>query len=92
MYKNNQFSILCKELLCIVTHSQNVCDKVDVIYELERNKNNITGDKAEVFYTDILKKYKFMEFPFGEIFILYKKILQGDKYLAIVAISPHDRW
>lgn len=29
---------------------------------LERNKNNITGDKAEVFYTDILKKYKFMEF------------------------------
>ena len=37
-------------------------------------------------------KYKFMEFPFGEIFILYKKILQGDKYLAIVAISPHDRW
>lgn len=29
---------------------------------LERKKNNIDGDKAEVFYTDILKKYKFKEF------------------------------
>lgn len=35
---------------------------------LERNKFNITGDKAEVFYTDILKKYKFDEFE-GEKFI-----------------------
>jgi glycosyltransferase involved in cell wall biosynthesis len=35
---------------------------------LERNKYNITGDKAEVFYTGILKKYKFDEFE-GEKFI-----------------------
>lgn len=35
---------------------------------LERSKYNITGDKAEVFYTDILKKYKFQEFE-GENFI-----------------------
>ncbi|MFB5197826.1 glycosyltransferase family 2 protein [Neobacillus sp. KR4-4] len=35
---------------------------------LERNKFNITGDKAEVFYTDILKNYKFDEFE-GEKFI-----------------------
>jgi glycosyltransferase involved in cell wall biosynthesis len=35
---------------------------------LERNKFKITGDKAEVFYTDVLKKYKFDEFE-GEKFI-----------------------
>lgn len=35
---------------------------------LERNKYNITGDKAEIFYTHILKKYKFDEFE-GENFI-----------------------
>jgi glycosyltransferase involved in cell wall biosynthesis len=35
---------------------------------LERNKYNITGDKAEAFYTQILKKYKFDEFE-GEKFI-----------------------
>lgn len=35
---------------------------------LERNKFNITGDKAEVFYTKILKKYKFDEIE-GEKFI-----------------------
>ncbi|MEH7419366.1 glycosyltransferase family A protein, partial [Neobacillus drentensis] len=35
---------------------------------LERNKFNINGDKAEVFYTDILKRYKFDEFE-GEKFI-----------------------
>ena len=29
---------------------------------LERKKYNILGDKAEVFYTDVLKKYKFPEF------------------------------
>lgn len=29
---------------------------------LERKKYNILGDKAEVFYTDILKNYKFPEF------------------------------
>jgi len=35
---------------------------------LERNKFNITGDKAEVFYTDILRRYKFDEIE-GEKFI-----------------------
>ena len=35
---------------------------------LEREKNGIYGDKAEVFYTDILKRYKFPEFE-GENFI-----------------------
>ncbi|MGS2779042.1 glycosyltransferase family 2 protein [Robertmurraya sp. GLU-23] len=35
---------------------------------LERNKYNITGDKAEVFYTNILKNYKFDEIE-GEKFI-----------------------
>lgn len=29
---------------------------------LERNKFNILGDKAEVFYTEVLKKYKFPTF------------------------------
>ena len=40
---------------------------------LERNKNNITGDKAEVFYLDILKKYKFPEFE-GEKFVTEKVV------------------
>lgn len=35
---------------------------------LERNQYNITGDKAEVFYTEILQKYKFDEID-GETFI-----------------------
>lgn len=35
---------------------------------LERPKFNIFGDKAEVFYTDILKKYPFPEFE-GENFL-----------------------
>lgn len=35
---------------------------------LEREKYNIMGDKAEVFYTHILRKYKFPEFE-GENFI-----------------------
>lgn len=35
---------------------------------LERGKFEITGDKAEVFYTDILRKYKFKEIE-GEKFI-----------------------
>lgn len=35
---------------------------------LERNKYKITGDKAEVFYTDVLKRYKFDEIK-GEKFI-----------------------
>lgn len=35
---------------------------------LQRNEHKITGDKAEVFYTDILRKYKFEEFE-GEKFL-----------------------
>ena len=35
---------------------------------LERRKNNILGDKAEVFYTEILKKYPFPQIK-GEKFI-----------------------
>lgn len=35
---------------------------------LERSKYGITGDKSEIFYTDILKKYPFPEFE-GENFI-----------------------
>ncbi|MDY3861498.1 MAG: glycosyltransferase family 2 protein [Ruminococcus sp.] len=35
---------------------------------LERSKLNISGDKAEIFYTDILKKYRFPEFK-GENFL-----------------------
>lgn len=35
---------------------------------LDRSKHNILGDKAEVFYTNILKKYKFLEIE-GEKFI-----------------------
>ncbi len=38
------------------------------ITALERAKFNILGDKAEVFYTDILKKYPFPEFE-GEKFV-----------------------
>lgn len=35
---------------------------------LERGKYGITGDKAEVFYTDVLRKYPFPEFE-GEKFL-----------------------
>ncbi|MCM3115083.1 glycosyltransferase family 2 protein [Neobacillus sp. MER 74] len=42
-------------------------DYVDAT-SLERKKYNINGDKAEVFYTKIIKKYKFEEFE-GEKFI-----------------------
>ena len=35
---------------------------------LERPKYNITGDKAEIFYTDVLKKFPFPEFD-GEKFV-----------------------
>lgn len=35
---------------------------------IEREKFNLIGDKAEVYYTDILKKYKFPEFE-GENFL-----------------------
>lgn len=35
---------------------------------LERTKNGISGDKAEIFYTRILRRYPFPEFP-GENFL-----------------------
>lgn len=46
------------------TFNGNVLD----ITMLEREKNGITGDQAEVFYTDILKKYPFPEYE-GEKFV-----------------------
>lgn len=36
----------------------NTCGYQDITF-LERADNNIVGDKAEVFYTDLLKKYSF---------------------------------
>lgn len=42
-------------------------DFLDITY-LERNAYKIDGDKAEVFYTELLKKYPFPEFE-GENFI-----------------------
>lgn len=36
-------------------------EMLDCTY-LESVKNNITGDKAEIYFTDILRKYKFPEF------------------------------
>lgn len=38
------------------------------ITSLDRNKYNVSGDKSEIFYTDILKKFPFPEFE-GENFI-----------------------
>lgn len=32
------------------------------LYYYEREKNQVTGDKAEVYFTDILRKYRFPEF------------------------------
>lgn len=42
-------------------------DIVDIT-SLERSKYNVTGDKAEVFYTEIMRKYPFPEFE-GERFV-----------------------
>ena len=55
---------------------KNSCDIIGTTFEgeyvdatsLERNKFKITGDKAEVFYTEILRQYKFDEIE-GENFI-----------------------
>lgn len=38
------------------------------ITSLDRDKYHITGDKSEVFYTDVLRKFKFPEFD-GENFV-----------------------
>ena len=42
-------------------------DTLDITY-LERTAHNVTGDKGEVFYTELLKKYPFPEFE-GEKFV-----------------------
>ena len=50
---------------------------------LERAKYKITGDKSEVFFTDILKRYKFPEFA-GEKFITENVVwlkMASDGYL-----------
>lgn len=71
-------SIEHKEEFCGIAGNKGR-DRVDIIgstfegdyidaTSLERNKYNITGDKAEVFYTSILKRYKFTEIE-GENFI-----------------------
>ena len=50
---------------------------------LERNKFNIKGDKAEVFYTNILKEYKFPQFEnekfMSEAYIWNRIALDGYK-------------
>ncbi len=51
---------------------------------LERKKKNLLGDKAEVYYTDVLKKYPFPEFE-GEKFIteevVWNKIAADGYYI-----------
>lgn len=71
-------SISKKELFCGLAGNRGTseCKIIGTTFEgeyidatsLERNKNNITGDKAEIFYTNILRKYKFDEID-GENFI-----------------------
>lgn len=51
------------EQLIGTTFSGNTLD----ITSLERDRHQITGDKAEVFYTDLLRRYPFPEFA-GERF------------------------
>lgn len=59
-------------------------DSFDGVYldatSLERAKYRITGDKAEIFYTDVLKKFPFPEFE-GEKFVpealVYNRIAQA---------------
>lgn len=44
------------------------CDTYVEATNLERNKFNLDGDKAEIYFTEILKKYPFPEFE-GEMFL-----------------------
>lgn len=46
------------------TFAGSICDCTS----LERSANGITGDKTEVFYTDVIRKYPFPEFE-GENFL-----------------------
>lgn len=71
-------SIINKEKFCAISgnRGRNTGDMWGATFKgtyfdctaLERRKNNILGDKAEAYYTSILKKYKFPEF-YGENFI-----------------------
>jgi len=71
-------SISNKELFCGLAGNRGTpeCKIIGTTFEgeyidatsLERNKNKITGDKAEIFYTNVLRKYKFDEID-GENFI-----------------------
>lgn len=53
---------------------------------LERDKLHITGDKAEVFYTDVLKQFPFPEFE-GEKFLTESTV-----WFAIAAAGYKLRW
>ncbi len=53
---------------------------------LERNKYGLYGDKAEVYFTDILRKYPFPEFE-GEYFVT-----EGCVWDAIAADGYKIRW
>lgn len=75
---NWESSLPDKHLFCGVSgnrgHNENTYigttfegDFIDAT-SLERGKFHITGDKAEIFYTDILKRYKFKEIE-GEKFM-----------------------
>ena len=52
----------------------------------ERDKYNLTGDKAEVFFTDVLRKYPFPEIE-GEKFITEDSV-----WLAIARDGYYIRW
>lgn len=50
----------------------------------ERQKNNITGDKFEVFYSNILKQYKFPEFEnekFMSEIVVWNRLANAGYYL-----------
>ena len=53
---------------------------------LEREKYSITGDKAEVFFTDVLKKYKF------PVFENEKFVTENVVWYAIAADGYKIRW
>lgn len=70
--KKNHFAGICGQKAHIDSHPVGTtfmqhCEYLDITM-LEREKYQITGDKAEVFYTEILKKYPFPEFD-GENFL-----------------------
>lgn len=54
--------------------------------DFEREKYNLTGDKAEVYKTEILKKHSFPEFD-GEFFMI-----EDICWIQIVAKGYKIRW